>query len=189
MVTFSWLNTCGVSALPQVIWSTLVPFIPNSILPGAIFFLVGLVAVVMARKGKLPEKGVKFVNAISGWTATLLFMWMPVAQMMTNLLRPENIKGLSAFTMLLAMIGNGLLIPRALFIRDFMWFLGSSWASIFYGWGNLICLYYFNIISREFFLATTVSLYAWIGIAFWRDAKVYEYDSPISSMKALVSGS
>ena len=27
------------------------------------------------------------------------------------------------------------------------------------------------------------------GIAFWRDAKVYEYDSPISSMKALVSGS
>ncbi|KAJ9678309.1 hypothetical protein PVL29_020464 [Vitis rotundifolia] len=179
----------GVSAFPQVIWSTLVPFIPNSILPGAIAFVIGLVAVVMARTGKLPEKGVKFVRAISGWTATLLFMWMPVAQMMTNFLSPENIKGLSAFSMLLAMIGNGLMIPRALFIRDFMWFLGSSWASIFYGWGNLICLYYFNIISREFFLAATVGLYAWIGVAFWRDTKVYGYDSPLASMKELVSGS
>ncbi|RVW67182.1 Maltose excess protein 1-like, chloroplastic [Vitis vinifera] len=43
------------------------------------------------------------------------------SQMMTNFLSPENIKGLSAFSMLLAMIGNGLMIPRALFIRDFMW--------------------------------------------------------------------
>lgn len=144
---------------------------------------------LQARTGKLPEKGVKFVRAISGWTATLLFMWMPVAQMMTNFLTPENIKGLSAFSMLLAMIGNGLMIPRALFIRDFMWFLGSSWASIFYGWGNLICLYYFNIISREFFLAATVGLYAWIGVAFWRDTKVYGYDSPLASMKELLSGS
>ena len=39
----------------------------------------------------------------------------------TNFLNPDNIKGLSAFSMLLAMIGNGLMIPRALFIRDFMW--------------------------------------------------------------------
>ncbi|RVW67175.1 Maltose excess protein 1, chloroplastic [Vitis vinifera] len=68
-------------------------------------------------------------------------------------------------------------------------FLGSSWASIFYGWGNLICLYYFNIISREFFLAATVGLYAWIGVAFWRDTKVYGYDSPLASMKELLSGS
>lgn len=39
----------------------------------------------------------------------------------TNYLNPENIKGLSALTMLLALIGNGLVLPRALFIRDFMW--------------------------------------------------------------------
>lgn len=102
--------------------------------------------------GKLSEEGTKFVGSISGWTATLLFMWMPVAQMViyfmprnkkflfqlsvpvssltrlvvplqwTNFLKPDNIKGLSAVSMLLAMIGNGLMIPRALFIRDFMWY-------------------------------------------------------------------
>jgi hypothetical protein len=31
--------------------------------------------------GKLSEEGVRFVGSLSGWTATLLFMWMPVAQM------------------------------------------------------------------------------------------------------------
>ena len=36
-----------------------------------------------ARTGKLSEKGTKFVGAISGWTATLLFMWMPVSQMVS----------------------------------------------------------------------------------------------------------
>lgn len=41
----------------------------------------------------------------------------------TNILNPDNVKGLSATSMLLAMIGNGLMIPRALFIRDLMWYV------------------------------------------------------------------
>lgn len=102
--------------------------------------------------GKLSDEGTKFLQSVSGWTATLLFMWMGVAQMVifllrqrsclcspkvssdqdkifffffqwTNLLNPENIKGLSAISMLLAMIGNGLMIPRALLIRDLMWYV------------------------------------------------------------------
>ncbi|GMP25340.1 hypothetical protein CsSME_00002260 [Camellia sinensis var. sinensis] len=183
-----FITVAGLSVLPQVMWSTFVPYIPNSILPGITAFFLAVVAVVMARMGKLPEKGIKFVGSISGWTATLLFMWMPVAQMWTNFLNPDNIKGLSAVSMLLAMIGNGLMIPRALFIRDFMWFTGSTWASVFYGWGNLICLYCFNSISKEFFLAATAGLYIWIGIAFWRDTKVYGYSSPLTSIKELVFG-
>ncbi|KAH9771244.1 Maltose excess protein 1 [Citrus sinensis] len=178
----------GLTALPQVIWSTFVPTIPNSILPGTIAFVVGVAAVVMARMGKLSKQGVKFVRAISGWTATLLFMWMPVSQMWTNFLNPDNIKGLSASSMLLAMIGNGLLIPRALFIRDFMWFTGSSWATLFYGYGNLVCLYCSNVISKEFFLAATAGLVSWIGIALWRDTIAYGFNSPLRSLKELVYG-
>ncbi|KAA0066329.1 maltose excess protein 1 [Cucumis melo var. makuwa] len=116
-----FITVGGFSILPQVMWSTFVPFLPNSILPGTTALVAALLAVALARAGKLPEKGVKFVGALSGWTATLLFMWMPVSQMWTNYLNPENIKGLSALTMLLALIGNGLVLPRALFIRDFMW--------------------------------------------------------------------
>ncbi|GMN44134.1 hypothetical protein TIFTF001_013329 [Ficus carica] len=178
----------GLSALPQVMWSTFVPYLPNTVLPGAFAFLAALTAVIMARTGKLSEKGTKFVGAISGWTATLLFMWMPVSQMWTNFLNPNNIKGLSAFSMLLAMIGNGLMIPRALLIRDFMWFLGSSWASLFYGYGNIVCLYWFNSISSEFFLAASAGLFLWIGMALWRDTVVYGHSSPLTSLRELVFG-
>lgn len=184
-----FITVGGLSVLPQIMWSTFVPYIPNSILPGAIAFVIAVATVIMARTGKLSEKGVKFVGSISGWTATLLFMWMPVAQVWTNFLNPDNIKGLSSFSMLLAMMGNGLMIPRALFIRDFMWFLGSSWASLFYGYGNIVCLYCFNAISREFFLAATIGLFLWIGMALWRDTAVYGYGSPLTSLKELVFGS
>ncbi|XP_058183681.1 maltose excess protein 1-like, chloroplastic isoform X2 [Rhododendron vialii] len=183
-----FITVAGLSVLPQVMWSTFVPYIPDSILPGAVAFVIAVVGVVMARIGKLSEKGMKFFGAISGWTATFLFMWMPVAQTWTNFLNPNNIKGLSAFSMLLAMIGNGLMIPRALFIRDFMWFTGSTWAAVFYGWGNLIYMYCLNSISKEFFLAATAGLYIWIGFALWRDTKVYGYSSPLTSIKELIFG-
>ncbi|KAL8162327.1 hypothetical protein V2J09_013816 [Rumex salicifolius] len=155
----------GLSVLPQVMWSTFAPYLPNSVLPGSISFVMAVAAVVMARMGKLSEKGIIFVSSVSAWTATLLFMWMPVAQFWTNFLNPENIKGLSAISMLLAMIGNGLLIPRAIFIRDFMWF---------------------NSISKEFFFATTAALFLWIGMAFWKDKEAYGYDSPLRSLKELL---
>ncbi|CAL5368006.1 unnamed protein product [Camellia sinensis] len=197
-----FITVAGLSVLPQVMWSTFVPYIPNSILPGITAFFLAVVAVVMARMGKLPEKGIKFVGSISGWTATLLFMWMPVAQMWTNFLNPDNIKGLSAVSMVLAMIGNGLMIPRALFIRDFMCPIGKvkpnaeeatgvhrrNLGNCFLWMGEphmLVLVRYsrfensppatafFNSISKEFFLAATAGLYIWIGIALWRDTKVY----------------
>ncbi|KAJ6814020.1 maltose excess protein 1-like, chloroplastic [Iris pallida] len=178
----------GLSVLPQVMWSTFVPFVPNSILPGAISCTVAVLAVVMARAGKLSEQGARLVQSTSGWTATLLFMWMPVAQMWTNYLSPGNIKGLSAFSMLLAMLGNGLMIPRALFIRDLMWFTGSAWASFLHGWGNLLCMYCFNSISKEFFLAATLGFLTWLGMTVWRDAVAYGNNSPMKSLKELVFG-
>lgn len=184
-----FITIAGLSALPQVMWSTFVPYVPNSILPGIISFVIAVVTVIMARIGKLPEKATKFVGSISGWTATLLFMWMPVAQMWTNFLNPDNIRGLSAISMLLAMTGNGLLIPRALFVKDLMWFTGSCWASFFYGWGNLICMYLCASISKEFFLAATVGLFIWTGYALWSDSKAYGHGSPLTSLKVLIFGS
>ncbi|KAH6824113.1 root cap 1 [Perilla frutescens var. hirtella] len=183
-----FITIAGLSALPQVMWSTFIPIVPNTVLPGSIAFLTAVLAVSMARMGKLSEKGIKVLGSVSGWTATLLFMWMPVAQMWTNILNPENVKGLSAITMLLAMIGNGLLIPRALLTRDLMWFTGSTWACVFYGWGNLVCLYCFNSISREFFLASTFGFLAWIGITLWRDAQVHGNSSSFTSLKELIFG-
>ncbi|KAL2920427.1 Maltose excess protein 1 chloroplastic [Bienertia sinuspersici] len=184
-----FITVGGLSVLPQVMWSTFVPYIPNSMLPGTISFVLAVIAAFMARTGRLSAEGVKFYGAIAGWTATLLFMWMPVPQLWTNFLNPENIKGLSSLTMLLAMTGNGLMIPRALFTRDFMWFLGSSWASFLYGWGNLLCMYLFNSISREYFFAITAGLFIWTGFTFWKDSNAYGHSSPLRSFKELLFGS
>uniref|UniRef100_A0A1J3HNJ2 Maltose excess protein 1, chloroplastic n=1 Tax=Noccaea caerulescens TaxID=107243 RepID=A0A1J3HNJ2_NOCCA len=178
----------GLSVLPQIMWSTFVPLVPDSILPGATAFVIALAAVIMARTGKLSEKGLRFFASLSGWTATLMFMWMPVSQMWTNFLNPDNIKGLSPITMVLAMMGNGLMIPRALFIRDLMWFTGSMWATLFYGYGNILCLYMFNCTSKSFFAAATIGLISWIGLALWRDAMAYGHNSPLRSLKELVFG-
>ncbi|KAJ4800002.1 Maltose excess protein 1-like [Rhynchospora pubera] len=197
---FGWLNERlwllwedfttigGLSVLPQVMWSTFVPFIPNSILPGIISCGIAVLAVVAARLGKLSEEGARFVGSLSGWTATLLFMWMPVAQMWTNYLNPSNIRGLSSLTMLLAMLGNGLMLPRALFIRDLMWFTGSAWATMLQGWGNLACMYCFQSISEEFFFATTLGLLLWIGLMLWRDTIAHGKSSALVSLKELFFG-
>ncbi|XP_008382357.1 maltose excess protein 1-like, chloroplastic isoform X2 [Malus domestica] len=191
---FGWLNAGlwrfwedfitvgGLSVLPQVISLSLLKLTSFFIL----YFAWGIGFCCSC--GGSCYGGIKFVGGISGWTATLLFMWMPVSQMWTNFLNPDNIKGLSASSMLLAMIGNGLMIPRALFICDLMWFTGSTWASFFYGYGNIMCLYWFNSISKEFFVAATTGLFLWIGMALWRDAVVNEYGSPFTSLKELVSG-
>ncbi|KAH0937061.1 hypothetical protein HID58_004522 [Brassica napus] len=183
-----FITVGGLSVLPQIMWSTFVPLVPNSILPGASAFVIAVAAVIMARTGKLSEEGVRFVGSLSGWTATLMFMWMPVSQMWTNFLNPENIKGLSPITMVLAMMGNGLMIPRALFIRDLMWFTGSMWATLFYGYGNILCLYMLNCTSKSFFAAATIGLISWIGLALWRDATAYGHNSPFRSLKELVFG-
>ncbi|WZY75053.1 hypothetical protein YC2023_021437 [Brassica napus] len=183
-----FITVGGLSVLPQIMWSTFVPLVPNSILPGASAFVIAVAAVIMARTGKLSEEGVRLVGSLSGWTATLMFMWMPVSQMWTNFLNPENIKGLSPITMVLAMMGNGLMIPRALFIRDLMWFTGSMWATLFYGYGNILCLYMLNCTSKSFFATATIGLVSWIGLALWRDAMAYGHNSPFRSLKELVFG-
>nr|BAJ34305.1 unnamed protein product [Eutrema halophilum] len=183
-----FITVGGLSVLPQIMWSTFVPLVPNSILPGTTAFVIAVAAVIMARTGKLSEEGVRFFGSLSGWTATLMFMWMPISQMWTNFLNPENIKGLSPITMVLAMMGNGLMIPRALFIRDLMWFTGSIWGTLFYGYGNILCLYVYNCTSKSFFVAATVGLISWLGLALWRDAVAYSHNSPFRSLKELVFG-
>ncbi|KAL6001812.1 hypothetical protein ACLOJK_041790 [Asimina triloba] len=42
-----FITVGGLAVLPQVMWSTFVPFVPNSILPGAFAFALAVVAVIM----------------------------------------------------------------------------------------------------------------------------------------------
>jgi len=116
-------------------------------------------------------------------------MWGPVAQAWSNYLNPSNIKGLSVLTILLAMAGNGLLLPRALFTRDLMWFTGSSWGTLLQGWGILVTMFVFNVINDVSFYGVSAVLALWLSWMFFNDAKAYNLRSPIAPLVELVSGS
>jgi hypothetical protein len=54
-------------------------------------------------------------------------------------MQPSSLEGLSLGTMLLALLGNALMVPRALHTRDVVWFAGSTWACTA-GWGQLLSM-------------------------------------------------
>ncbi len=59
---------------------------------------------------------------------------------MNNFAVPTSLEGLSMGTILLALLGNGLMVPRALFTRDSIWLLGSAWGSAF-SWLQLLSMF------------------------------------------------
>ncbi|KAG8378144.1 hypothetical protein BUALT_Bualt08G0107500 [Buddleja alternifolia] len=135
-----FITIAGLSALPQVMWSTFVPYIPNTILPGMIAFFTSVLIVRMARLGKLSYEGNKVLGLIHIYVSFLVI----------------------AIELLLMKI-NSFSVDKSFESRQHKRFTGSGWACVFYGWGNLICLYCFNSINRDYFLASTFGFLAWIG--------------------------
>lgn len=178
----------GVSVLPQVMWTTFEPYVPSSILPGTIFLVLATAAVVLGRLEKLPKQMSKFMGGVAAWSATLLFMWSPVAQMWTNLINPANIRGLSVLTILLAMAGNSLLLPRALFTRDLMWFTGSSWGALMQGWAILLSMYLNKCVTGIMFAGISCALMLWLGNMCIMDSKAYSLSSPLAPLGELWTG-
>jgi hypothetical protein len=64
----------------------------------------------------------------------------PFIAQINNFEVPTSLEGLSLGTILLATVGNGLMVPRALFTRDSIWLLGSAWGSTF-GWLQLLSMF------------------------------------------------
>ena len=127
------LGALGVLAAPQIAC--------NALFNGAFGWLPGelalLALVIAARAEKLPAKW----SECSGWTATLLFMMMPVAQIAHNLHSPEALHGLSVLTSVFITSGNAMMLLRAIFVRDLIWIIGSAWAAYVGGWGVLATLF------------------------------------------------
>lgn len=98
------------------------------------------VLVVADAAGRLPGWLQGIWGAISAWTATLLFCCQPVAQLASNFANPEGVLSLSLGTLVLAMIGNGMMVPRAVYTKDIIWTTGTLWGSLAMGLGNLLSL-------------------------------------------------
>ncbi len=59
---------------------------------------------------------------------------------MSNFSNPSTLEGVSMASLLLGMLGNGLMVPRALFTGDKIWFIGVGWGPLT-GWIQLLSLY------------------------------------------------
>ena len=66
-------------ALLQVLWTTL--GLGSSLAPGITVAVAGVVFLVALKLGKVPSKAERVWKGLGGWSATLLFMLMPVAQL------------------------------------------------------------------------------------------------------------
>ncbi|PNW74698.1 hypothetical protein CHLRE_12g486600v5 [Chlamydomonas reinhardtii] len=129
----------GLAVVPQVLYNTVSPA-ASTLLP--FICTLGLLGAVLGLR--LSSKGgsdaATLVRQLPGWGATLLFALSPLPQLVRNLLEPQSLEGLSVGTMLLALLGNALMVPRALFVRDVVWLSGTCWACVA-GWGQLFSMF------------------------------------------------
>jgi hypothetical protein len=133
-------GVCGLALIPQVMSNQLLPGLNLGVVPGAACGLsLGAYFTYKMRSERSRSALRPVVGQLPGWAATLLFALSPLPQLVRNFMEPQSLEGLSLGTMLLALSGNALMLPRALFIRDPVWIAGTSWACLA-GWGQLLSL-------------------------------------------------
>jgi len=62
-----------------------------------------------------------------GALATALFMFMPVPQVVENLVNPDALMQFNVGFVYFGVLGNGLGMSRALFTSNWVWFVGACW--------------------------------------------------------------
>lgn len=178
----------GLAVVPQVLYNTAAPT-ASTLLP---FFctLAGLSALMAIKllskrgSGNAAADAASLVRQLPGWGATLLFALSPLPQLVRNLLEPRSLEGLSVGTMLLALLGNALMVPRALLVRDVVWLSGTTWACTA-GWGQLFSM--FKSVSAStglryldpwVFFSVTAALLAYAAFVMTEHRKAQQDEPP-----------
>ena len=112
-------------------------------------------------------------QTLMGWTATLLFSLLPIAQISTSTTDPTNIASLSLVAVVLGGAGNALMFARAWHIRDWCWSLGSFGGSSVGSWGVLLTMFNYGHkqVPLGVFAALSVLHWGWVAFVIWYDDK------------------
>ena len=112
-------------------------------------------------------------QTLMGWTATLLFSLLPIAQISTSTTDPTNIASLSLVAVVLGGAGNALMFARAWHIRDWCWSLGSFGGSSVGSWGVLLTMFNYGHkqVPLGVFAALSVLHWGWVAFVMWYDDK------------------
>lgn len=183
-----FLGLLGIAMLPQAIWATCSKH--HTMVPAYTASVVAVTYLVMARRQQLPEQLQGLWSDIPAWTATLLFMFQPVAQSVSNFSNPSTLEGVSMASLLLGMLGNGLMVPRALFTGDKIWFIGVGWGPLT-GWVQLLSLYVaygvtgVRYLSGFWFSVLTTLLVSISYIVLRLDSQAKGLQFPLQSVQGL----
>ena len=103
---------------------------------------------------------------------------MPAPPAARALQDPASLSGLSLATIQLAACGNALMVPRALFTRDLIWLVGSSWGSLVFGWAQALSLWLgtnpatgARYLSTPVFAGCSTLLWSWLALVAWMNAR------------------
>lgn len=182
------LGILGLGVFVQVILSTFAQI--QTLTPGITVGLAALLVVVLENNGHLPQTIKGFWGGLSAWTATLLFAFQPVGQLVCNFTDPSSLEGLSLGTILLATTGNSLMVPRALYTRDAIWLTGTLWGSLMMGWAQLLSMYLgqstagLRCLHPVMFAIVTAVLAVYFIAVFFMDTQVRSMESsPSTALK------
>lgn len=168
------LGLAGLVLLPQAVWETMSS--GTSILPGAAAAACAACLFLAKRKGWLGPQLQQLSSNLLGWTATMLFMFQPLAQLVRNFQSPASLVGVSLLTILLATAGNSLMVPRAVCTNDTIWTVGSLWGSLF-GWMQILSLFLARTLTGRVhiqppvFYGVTALMVAYFSFVFLSNAQ------------------
>jgi len=169
----------GLAVVPQVLYNVLYPGNPTPA-PGLTALAVAAVYFGVIARG--PGQA-KLVAGLPGWASTLLFALSPLPQLVRNFIDACSLEGLSVGTMLLALAGNALMVPRALLVRDVVWLAGTVWACVA-GWGQLLSMFMrespttgLRFVSPPIFYAVSAVMAAYFVYVLAKDARVRTHSS------------
>jgi hypothetical protein len=111
-------------------------------------------------------------QTLMGWTATLLFSLLPIAQISTSTANPTNISSLSLIAVVLGGCGNSLMLARAWHIRDWCWTLGAFGGSAVGSWGVLVTMFMYGHkqVPLEVFLSLSMLYWGWVAFVILYDS-------------------
>lgn len=129
------------------------------------------------------------VERLPGWCATALFALSPLPQLARSYGDLTALAGLAPGTMLLALVGNALCVPRALWTRDRAWTVGSTWGCLAMGWAQLLAMALgrnpanggLPFLPLPAFAAITAALAVYLVAVAAADARAKGLKSPLGS--------
>ncbi len=150
--------------------------------------LSGLGFMIAESRGKLSKKWQSHWSSFGAWLATLLFMFMPLAQIHSIFINAAGVHGLALPSFFMGAMGNLLMLPRAIMTQNRIWFVGSAWAVLVGGLGIFLSLSLHGLTGAWPYLGIlSASALSFLYYALKRNQKHFKESSLWRSLHFLIS--